>query len=77
MKLEFIPVPVWSPPETGPWTLRENWPNGRQATTYPGCPSLLFDDRAEAQEWADLANRIGNRDGVVYDVVPATWRPAT
>lgn len=55
--------------EQGPWTLRETWPDGRQAT-YPWCPGLLFDDRAEAQQWADWANRSGNNQGVVLDVVP-------
>jgi hypothetical protein len=31
---------------------------------------LSFDDKAEAQGWADWANRVGNR--VVLDVVPLT-----
>lgn len=35
------------------------------------CPLLVFDDRTEAQYWADLANRGGNRDGIIYDVVPS------
>lgn len=73
MKLEYIPVPVWSPPGAGPWTIRETWPDGRQAT-YQDYKSLIWDDRTDAQQWADWANRqlTTITHGVVYDVVPAT-----
>lgn len=68
MKLERIPVPVWSPPGEGPWRIRGRWPSGE---TFLG--ASRFDDRAEAEEWAAIARKIC-RQGCTYDVVPDPGR---
>lgn len=73
MKLEFIPVPSWSPPEIGPWTICENHPDGRKVT-YPKFSSLIWDDRVDAQHWADWASSQESAvtRGVTYDVILVT-----
>jgi hypothetical protein len=50
--------------------LRENWPDGHQAVCVS--PLLLFDDKSEAQCWADTANRCGSPEGLFFDVMLAT-----
>jgi hypothetical protein len=50
------------------WQLRATRLDGRKRII--GGSVLVYDDRDEAQHWADLGNRISDRDGVVFDVVP-------
>jgi hypothetical protein len=69
-KLTYLTIPTWSPPKHNRWRLRENWPDGHQAVCVS--PLLLFDDKSEAQCWADAANRCSNPEGIFYDVMLAT-----
>jgi len=74
MKLEYIPVPVWSPPETGPWRMRGTSPSGE---IHLGNVSYTY--REDAEQSAARANSCSYaaRQGCTYDVMPdpggAAW----
>ncbi len=74
MKLERIPVPLWSPPHEGPWRFKITRPDG---TSYIEMwPTLICDDRAEAEFWCERFNSASYeaRQGGICTVVPAPDR---
>lgn len=64
MKLQHIPVPLWSPPHEGPWRVRWTRPSGES-----GLSVISYRRRGDAQHDADLCARTC-REGCAYDVVP-------
>lgn len=65
VKLQHIPVPVWTPPAQGPWRISATRPDG----TSGGVTRCTWNDRADAIHVAAIVQR-NCREGCTYDVVP-------
>lgn len=67
-KLDYLTVPLWSPPDVELWRIRSTRPSGE---TYVFLGYLnLYNDKAEADYYCDWAN--GNcREDCAYDVISA------
>ena len=72
MKLQYIPVPVpvWSPPDAGPWTLQWTRSDGSTFRGDDHEPCQVWDLYADADYWRALAEQ-NDPEGCRVDVVPA------
>ncbi len=63
MKLEYISVPLWSPPEIGPWRIRWTRPNGES-----GLGVISYTYREDADRDSARCSKVC-REGCTYDVL--------